>query len=260
MRQIGNYTVEDTPIGSGGMGQVLRGTSPDGRMPVAIKEILPTFVSDVEYRSRIESEINFLKKLDNDNVVRVYDHFELGGNLYIVMELVEGLNIEQYVHKNGPIAWKDAVQYMVKLLRTMQDVHEHNIIHRDIKPGNIMIRPDGDICLLDFGVAKDVSRPGTGGTVVGTVIGTDGYMSPEQAQGYTVDCRTDVYALGCVLYYMITGSHAFSAASELEMENAITNKPFPKIEDKVRGVPSVGAERSRPCGRQEHDQTLLVLS
>lgn len=242
MKQIGNYTVEDIPIGSGGMGQVLRGSSPS-QMPVAIKEILPTFVQDVEYRHRIESEINFLKKLNNDNVVKVYDHFELNGNLYIVMELVEGLNIEQYVEKNGQIAWKDAVKYMIQLLRTMQDVHEHGIVHRDIKPGNIMIRPNGNICLLDFGVAKDVnSTPSNGGTMFGTVIGTDGYMSPEQAQGYSIDHRSDVYALGCVLYYMLTGQHAYGGASSFEIERDIMTKPFPRISAKVKGVPAVVQE------------------
>lgn len=241
MKQIGNYIVEDVPIGSGGMGQVLRGTSPENGAPVAIKEILPTFVQNVEYRHRIESEINFLKRLNNDNVVKVYDHFELGGNLYIVMELVEGLNVEQYVHKNGPIGWKDAATYMIKLARTMQDVHENGIVHRDIKPGNIMIRPNGDICLLDFGVAKDVSTNNGGGghTVFGTVIGTDGYMSPEQAGGYAIDHRSDVYALGCVLYFMITGCHAFEGASSFEIERDINNKPFPRISAKVKGVPSV---------------------
>lgn len=238
MRQIGNYYVEDIPVGSGGMGQVFRGMTPDGSRKVAVKEILPSFVSDVEYRSRIESEISFLKKLDNDNVVKVYDHFEKDGNLYIVMELVEGLDIEQFVDKNGPVPWKDAVSYMLLLLRTMQYVHEHGIVHRDIKPGNIMIRSDGNICLLDFGVAKDVSQPSSGGTVVGTVIGTDGYMSPEQAQGMSIDHRSDIYALGCVLYFMLTGSHAFSAASDFEMERDITSKPFPRLADKVRGIPA----------------------
>lgn len=240
MRQIGNYTVEDIPIGSGGMGQVLRGTSADGLRPVAIKEILPTFVSDVEYRSRIEGEINFLKKLDNDNVVKVYDHFEMDGNLYIVMELVEGLNVEQYVAQRGPIAWREAVKYMLKLLDTMQYVHEHGIVHRDIKPGNIMIRDNGDICLLDFGVAKDLSKNTSGGgTVFGTVIGTDGYMSPEQAEGMSIDHRSDIYALGCVLYFMLTGSHAFGGkVSELEMQEAISRGRFPRLADKVKGLPA----------------------
>lgn len=239
MRQIGNYVVDDVPIGSGGMGRVLRGTSPNG-LPVAIKEILPTYVADVEYRSRIESEINFLKKLNNENVVKVYDHFELGGNLYIVMELVEGHNIEQYVAINGPIPWQDAARYMVKLLETMQYVHEHGIVHRDIKPGNIMIRPNREICLLDFGVAKDVSnnnRPG--GTIIGTVIGTDGYMSPEQSEGMSIDHRSDIYALGCVLYFMLTAKHAFgNSGSELAMQIAIKEGKFPRLNETIKGFPS----------------------
>ena len=240
MKQIGNYVVEDIPIGKGGMGQVLRGTTPDGSYPVAIKEILPTFVADVEYRKRIESEINFLKKLNDDNVVKVYDHFELNGNLYIVMELVEGRNIEQLVAEKGPLPWEEAVGYMLKLLPTLEYVHSRGIVHRDIKPGNIMIRPDGNVCLLDFGVAKDVSGNSKGhtGTVFGTVIGTDGYMSPEQAQGMSIDQRADIYALGCVFYFMLTGSHAFDQmGSELEMQIAITEKQFPRLSAKKHGLP-----------------------
>lgn len=238
MRQIGNYTVEEVPIGSGGMGHVLRGYDTNG-VPVAIKQILPNFVANIEYRSRIEREIEFLKKLNNDHVVRIYDHFEGEGNLFIVMEYVEGLNIEQYVAKYGAIPWQEAINYMVQLLMTMQDVHAHGIVHRDIKPGNIMIRPNGQICLLDFGVAKDTSsQVGHGGTVFGTVIGTDGYMSPEQAQGFSIDHRSDIYGLGCVLYFMLTGTHAFgSEHSELKMQIAITCGKFPSLSGKVKGIP-----------------------
>lgn len=237
MKQIGNYTVEETPLGRGGMGQVLRGYTPAG-VQVAIKEILPQFVSDVEFRARIEKEIQFLKNMHHDNVVKIYDHFELGGNLYIVMELVEGNDVEQYVTDKGPIEWKEAVNYMIKLLHTMQYVHEHGIVHRDIKPGNIMIRENGDICLLDFGVAKDINNS-HGGTVVGTIIGTSGYMSPEQAQGLSIDWRSDVYALGCVLYFMLTGQHAFgNNMSEYAMQKAISEDKFPRLADSKKNLPS----------------------
>lgn len=237
MRYISNYSVEDVPIGSGGMGKVLKGISPDNR-PVAIKEILPQFVTDMEYRSRIESEIRFLTQLNHESVVHVYDHFECDGKLYIVMELVEGMNIEQYVASRGPMRWDEAMGYLVKLLDTLQYVHEKNIVHRDIKPSNIMIRPDGRICLLDFGVAKDVGS-NTGGTVFGTVIGTDGYMSPEQAEGLTIDSRSDVYALGCVLYFMLTGRHAYAKmASEHETQYNIKFKPFPRLADADPSIPA----------------------
>lgn len=239
MRQIGLYTIEDIPLGSGGMGRVYRGYSPNGN-EIAVKEILPNFVTDIEYRSRIEREIEFMKMLDNEHIVHIYDHFELQGHLYIVMEMVQGMNIEQYVAQNGPIPWQNAIDYMTQLLLTMQDVHQHNIVHRDIKPENIMLRPNGRICLLDFGVAKNTSANSTHkGTVFGTVIGTDGYMSPEQAQGMSIDHRSDIYGLGCVLYFMLTGYHAFgNMGSELKMQIAITTEEFPRLSDRVKGLPS----------------------
>ena len=237
MKQVGNYLVDEKAIGSGGMGQVFKGTAPDGR-PVAIKEILPTFVADPEYRSRIEREMEFMKKLDNPNVVKIYDNFEMNGSLYIVMELIEGADVEKYISDNGAMEWHQALDYMIKLLGTLQDVHNHGIVHRDIKPGNIMIRSNGEICLLDFGVAKDISTPAKeGATVIGTVIGTDGYMSPEQAAGMSIDHRADIYSLGCVLFYILTGSHAYTAMSDFEMKSNILTKAFPRLDSKVVGLP-----------------------
>lgn len=237
MRQISNYQVEDMPIGSGGMGQVLKGYAPDGT-PVAIKEILPEFVMDMEYRVRIDREINCLKKLNNGNIVRIYDNFQLGNNLYIVMEMVEGMNIEQYVGRNGTIPLEQAVKYMMKILQTIQYVHEQGIIHRDIKPSNIMIRPNNEICLLDFGIAKDTNAIGITKTVFGTVLGTDGYMSPEQADGMDIDHRSDIYSLGCVFYFMLTAHHAYNKMdSDIETKLNIVNKPFPRISQYVQNVP-----------------------
>lgn len=237
MIQIGNYTVEEQPIGSGGMGQVFKGTAPDGR-PVAIKEIQPQFAADPEFRTRIEREIRFMQSLNNPNIVKLYDYFEMNNCLFIVMEFIDGLNLEQYVEQKGAIPWREAVNYMIQLLMTMQDVHNHGIVHRDIKPGNIMIRNNGEICLLDFGVAKDVSTPAKeGATVIGTVIGTDGYMSPEQAVGLSIDHRSDIYSLGCVLYFIITGSHAYSAISDFQMKSNILTQEIPRLATKVGGLP-----------------------
>lgn len=238
MKEIGNYIAEDTPIGTGGMGRVLRGTSKiDGR-PVALKEILPEFVADLEFRSRVEGEINFLKSLDHDNVVKVYESFEHGDNMYIVMELVEGLNIEQKVMRDGPLPWNVALSYMRIMLDTMQYVHDRGIVHRDIKPSNIMILPNGQIRILDFGVAKDVSERNQYGTVIGTIIGTDGYMSPEQAEGMSIDHRSDIYSLGCVLFYMLTGTHAYDKkAADYQTKANIIYSNFPHLSDRIQGVP-----------------------
>lgn len=244
MKQISIYQVEDTPIGSGGMGRVLRGVDPNGRA-VAIKEILPEFAQDLEIRTRTEREVELLQQLNNDNIVKVYDQFPLNDNFYIVMELVDGLNVEQYVQKYGPIPVERASRFMVNILDAMQFVHEKQFVHRDLKPNNIMIRNDERICILDFGIAKDLGNNGSSlTTVYGTILGSDGYMSPEQANGYSVDHRADIYALGCVFYFMLTGCHAYDTlGSDFETAQNIVNTPFPKL--------SKHSKTSFPKGLQE---------
>ena len=230
MGRIANYVVDDNPIARGGMGQIFRGHDAQGNI-VAIKEILPEFATDWGIRARIEKEVEFLMKCDHPSIVKLHLAFydESTQNYYIIMEMVDGLNIEQYVMRNGPIPEPEAVEMMMKILDALQCVHNAHIIHRDIKPSNIMIRPNGNICLLDFGVAKDMENGG-GGTIAGSVIGTDGYMSPEQADGYSVNYNTDIYSLGCVLYYMLTGHHAFNTlSSEFETKDAILYTEFPRL-------------------------------
>jgi len=229
MKTISIYQVEDTPIGAGGMGRVLKGSDPQGRQ-IAIKEILPEFASDFEIRTRTEREVEILQILNNtEGIVKVYDQFPLNNNFYIVMEYVDGVNIETYVQKYGAIPYERAVRYMTQILEIMQSVHEKEIVHRDMKPSNIMIRNDEHICILDFGIAKDMGGQG-GGTVIGTIIGSDGYMSPEQADGFSIDHRADIYALGCVFYFMLTGHHAYNTlSSDFETRTNIAKTPFPKL-------------------------------
>lgn len=230
MRRIANFVVDDNPVARGGMGQIFRGHDDHGNI-VAIKEILPEFAMDWGIRTRIEKEVEFLMKCDHPSIVKLHLAFYDEGtqNYYIIMEMVEGLNIEQYVMRNGPIPESEAVEIMIKILDALQCVHNAHIIHRDIKPSNIMIRPNGNICLLDFGVAKDMENGG-GGTIAGSIIGTDGYMSPEQADGYSVNYNTDIYSLGCVFYYMLTGHHAFNTlSSDFETKDAILNSEFPRL-------------------------------
>ncbi len=240
MRQIANYTIEDTPIARGGMGQIFRGRDGQGKI-VAIKEILPEYASDWAILSRIEKEVEFLLKVNHPSIVKLYAAFrdDATQNYYIVMELVEGLNIEQYVTKHGAIPEQQAVELMLKILDALQCVHNAHIVHRDIKPSNIMIRPDGNVCLLDFGVAKDMDN-NNGSTIPGSIIGTNGYMSPEQADGFSINFRSDIYSLGCVFYYMLTGHHAFNTlASEFETANAILNNEFPRLSKYKSGLSDI---------------------
>lgn len=241
MFNLAQYKVEDQPIGEGGMGRILHGYDPSGQ-EVAIKEILPEFAADIEMRFRISQEMKFLEKLEHKSVVKTFETFMLLDKYYIVMELVKGLNVEQWVQRNGVFDEVGAIKIMCEVLEVMQFVHEMKVVHRDLKPSNIMIRDNGEVCLLDFGIAKDMSDGG-GRTQIGSVLGSDGYMSPEQAQGMGIDHRSDIYALGCVLYFMLTGQHAFPPeTSDAVMMMKIMDQPFPKVRDKNKNV-SKGLEK-----------------
>lgn len=203
-----SYTLIDE-IGRGGMGCVYKGQDSNGRI-VAIKMMSNKVTCYPEYRELFDEEVSTLRRMDHPSVVHIvgepFDDNE--GNLYLPMEYVEGKTIEQHVKKFGTFTMDESISIMCKVLEAMQYVHNRGRIHRDIKPSNIMLRPNGEICIIDFGIAKD-ARIGSGHTV-GRIIGTDGYMSPEQAKGLNIDQRTDIYSLGCVLYFLLTGKHAIS--------------------------------------------------
>lgn len=194
-------------IGHGGMGCVYKGRDNVNEKIVAIKMMSNKVTCYPEYRQLFQSEVDTLKKMDHPSVVHIVgDPYQKDGNLYLPMEYVTGETIEQHVNKEGVFPVEEAIRIMLKVLEAIQYVHDRGKIHRDIKPSNIMLRPEGGICIIDFGIAKD-AKIGTGQTV-GRIIGTDGYMSPEQAKGLNIDKRTDIYALGCVFYFLLTGKHA----------------------------------------------------
>lgn len=195
-------------LGHGGMGCVYKAQDPNGRI-VALKMMSNKHTYQPAYRALFKSEVDTLRLMDHPSVVHIVGdpYSDPAGNLYLPMEFIEGKTIEQHVNLEGAYSLADAVSLMSKILEALQYVHDRGRIHRDIKPSNIMIRPNGTICVIDFGIAKDAKIGGTGHTI-GQIIGTDGYMSPEQAKGDTIDKRTDIYSLGCVFYYMLTGQHA----------------------------------------------------
>lgn len=194
-------------IGKGGMGCVYEGISPDNRR-VAIKMMKGEVSCNPEFRELFETEAKILRAMNHPNVVKIVGDtfFDENNNMYLPMEYVEGQTLAQYVREHGPMSEDLAVTTMRQILDAMYYVHSTNNIHRDIKPSNIMLKPDGSICIIDFGIAKDM-KTHTGHTI-GRIIGTDGYMSPEQAKGDNVDHRTDIYSLGCVFFYMLTGDDA----------------------------------------------------
>lgn len=233
------YNVSE--LGHGGMGTVYSGYF-NGKK-VAIKKFRQDFMSEAEFIKRFRLEAQTLKKLNHPSIVKImepahdtnnqfYPAFVENGELYLAMEFVEGQTLDKFVRANrGPLSEGKAIHIMCNILDAMEYVCQNGIIHRDIKPSNIIIRSDGSsICIIDFGIIKDLNSPGL--TTERSVLGTDGYMSPEQAEGLTVDSRTDIYSLGCVLFYMLTGAHAIQKrASDYETRVAILKGDFPKVKD-----------------------------
>lgn len=226
---VNGYTFDEThPIGKGGMGCVYKGTAPNGET-VAIKMMDNRFCFDPYVRQCFNNEVKSLKDLHHPSVVGIRgDVFrDNAGNLYMPMELVDGETIQQHVQRiHRPFTEEEARELMSKILDVFSYIHDSGKVHRDIKPSNIMIRPNGEICVIDFGIVKDMEI--TTGHTVGTRVGTDGYMSPEQVTATNIDHRTDIYSLGCLLHYMLTGTHAIlKKSNDQETKNSILNDSFP---------------------------------
>ncbi len=234
IKTLNGYTFDaDHPIGEGGMGCVYKARNSSGRI-IALKMLQAKNASIPAFRTFFESEAKAISKLNHPNVVRIdgQPFSDSGGNLYLPMQFVDGLTLEKTISftkapSGHMMSEKQAVDIMSKVLETFEYIHAKGVIHRDIKPSNIMICPDNSICVIDFGIARDVRCPT--GLTVGMTVGTDGYMSPEQVDGLNIDHRTDIYSLGCLLYYMMTGEHAIKKRSnDYETQIAILHDDFPR--------------------------------
>lgn len=227
--RISIYNVKNEPIGSGGMGEVYLGWDSNGNT-VAIKKMRAELTTDANLRAFFHREVNTLKQLDHQSIVKMYASFEENGHLYLVMEYIEGESIEQYIKRKGALKENEAISLLSNILSAVDYLHKKGFVHRDIKPGNIMIRTDGTVCLLDFGIVKDMNH--SSGHTINQIIGTDGYMSIEQAEGMSIDHRSDIYSLGCVLYYMLVGNHAIQKQSnDFDTRMTIIKSTFPRAKD-----------------------------
>lgn len=219
-------------IGKGGMGCVYEAHDSLGNR-IALKMMNAKAASHPDYREMFEYEVQSLKKLSHPSIVKIASEpfSDSSGNIYLPMEFIEGRTISQIVQESGPYNEKEAIDLFSQILDAFTYIHSMSCIHRDVKPSNIMIRKDGSVCVIDFGIAKD-SKTSTGKTI-GRVVGTDGYMSPEQANGYNIDSRTDIYSLGCLLHYMLCGTHAIDKQSnDYDTICAILENKFPLASEK----------------------------
>ena len=233
--RLGPYAVTAL-IGAGGMGEVYKATDTRLNRAVAIKVLAKHIASDPEQRHRFEREARAVSSLNHPHVCALYDIGAQDGVEFLVMEHVEGETLAQRLMR-GALTLKDALRHAIEMIDALGAAHSRGIVHRDFKPANVTLTPDAGVKLLDFGLAKIVAElaPGaasskaptvvSSGTVGGAVIGTASYMSPEQARGLPVDQRTDVWAFGCVLYEMLTGSKAFEGETAAHTTIEILERP-----------------------------------
>jgi serine/threonine-protein kinase len=215
-RVLGNRYEVDSVLGQGGMAKVFKGTDRVLGRTVAVKVLSPQFAGDDQFVARFRREAQAAAGLNHPNIVSVFDTGDQGDVHYIVMEYVEGRTLRDAIRQEGPLHPERAVEITEEVARALAAAHEAGLVHRDVKPGNIMLTSNGsDVKVMDFGIARTT----TGDTLTQTaaVLGTASYLSPEQAQGQSVDARTDIYSLGCVLYEMLTGRPPFAGDSPVSI-------------------------------------------
>lgn len=236
--KLGRYEIR-SQLGAGGMGEVYLARDPKINRDVAIKVLPAAFSSEAERLRRFEQEVQATGKLNHPNILAVYDVETHDGAPYVVYELLEGETLRQRL-RSGSLPSRKAVDYGLQIANGLMAAHEKGIVHRDLKPENIFITQDGRVKILDFGLAKlteavqnveaqtDVLTRKVN-TDPGAVMGTAGYMSPEQVRGQRVDYRSDVFALGLILYEMLSGRRAFHGDSAIETLNAILKDDPPEL-------------------------------
>ena len=231
--RIGAYEVIG-PLGAGGMGEVFRARDSRLRRDVALKILPRAALDDPDRRARFDREAQVLAALNHPNVAQVFGVEDAGGTPVIVLELVEGATLAGHIG-GRPLPVADALAIALQICDGLEAAHERGIIHRDLKPANIQVRDDGAVKILDFGLARalaeeasvDASHSPTvlgGRTETGIILGTAAYMSPEQARGRAVDKRADIWAFGCVLYEMLTGSPAFPGETTTDILSAVVQQ------------------------------------
>lgn len=225
---IGNRYKIQEKIGNGGMATVYKALDQILNRYVAVKVLREEFTTDEEFIKRFNAEAQSAARLTHPNIVSVYDVGQEYNIYYIVMELIQGKTLKQIIEEDGHLSWKWAVNIAIQIASALEMAHKNNIIHRDIKPHNIMITEDGVAKVTDFGIAKAVSNSTI--TAFGTTLGSVHYFSPEHARGGYTDSKSDLYSLGVVMYEMVTGKVPFDADTPVSIAlKHMQEEPVPPI-------------------------------
>lgn len=204
----GRYEITEL-IGVGGMAEVYKGVDVIDNKPVAIKILKKEYAENEEFLRRFRNESKAIAVLSHPNIVKIYDVGFSDKLQYIVMEYIDGITLKEYIEEERVLTWKDTVHFVIQILRALQHAHDKGIVHRDIKPQNIMMFSDGTIKVMDFGIAKFAREEGK--TATDQAIGSVHYISPEQASGAVTDAKSDIYSVGAMMYEMLAGRKPFDS-------------------------------------------------
>ncbi len=254
--RVGVYEIVG-PLGVGGMGEVYRARDPRLGRDVAIKVLPAAFAADPERLQRFEQEARAAAALNHPNILAVHDIGQHAGAPFIVSELLEGETLRERLH-GGALPARKAIEYGVQIAQGLAAAHEKGIVHRDLKPENLFVTEDGRVKILDFGLAKltQVEPPSASlsvlptaapDTLPGMVLGTIGYMAPEQVRGHTADHRSDTFALGTILYEILAGQRAFRGETGIDTMTAILKEDPPDLPIAERQIPPVLARIVERC-------------